>query len=70
MLLNCEQYDTEETVEIVQMYNEASPDEVPRRDVRHIVLNAEKGRFTSTGCDDPLMQPYADPECEIANGRS
>lgn len=69
MLLNCEQYDLAETIEIVQMYNEASPDEVPRRDVRHIVLNAEKGRFTSTGCDDPLMQPYADPDCEIANAR-
>jgi hypothetical protein len=68
MLLNCKDYDVEETIEIVDGYNEAGTDPVPRHEIIAIVRNAVRGEFTSTGCDDPLMAPYVDPDCPIANG--
>lgn len=30
--------------------------------------NALAGKYTSTGCDDPVMAPYVSPECPIASG--
>lgn len=41
---------------------------VSNSELRRILSNAERGKFTSTGCDDPLMQPYAHPDCPIAKG--
>lgn len=37
-------------------------------ELMRILRNAERGGFTSTGCDDPLMQDYVHPNCPIAKG--
>lgn len=42
-----------------------SPSEVAR-----ILANVERGQYTSTGCDDPLVMPFAHPDCPIAHPRS
>jgi hypothetical protein len=41
----------------------------PRSEVLRILANVERARYTSTGCDDPLVQPFTDPNCPIANPR-
>lgn len=68
MILNCQDYDTEDAIELVSVYNEAGEHPLSETEVRNTVLNAARGRFTSTGCDDPIMSPYVSPDCGIANG--
>lgn len=68
MFANCEQYSSDESLTILKMVNESSPDPISEYELKRIYENAERGQFTSTSCDDPLFQPYADPECPIANG--
>ena len=71
MLTNWNQVDHDEVVEILQSVNEASaPDSIDDDELLRIIGNAERGQFTSTGCDDPLFAPYAHPDCPIANPRS
>lgn len=48
--------------------DEQGTDHVEDAELRRILTNAERGEFTSTGCDDPLMQPYVHPDCPIAKG--
>lgn len=70
MLTNWEQVDHDEAAEILRCVNEDSaPDSIPDAELMRILGNAERGRFTSTGCDDPLFAPYAHPDCPIANPR-
>lgn len=70
MLTNWEQVDHDEVVDILRSVNEMSrPDDIPDGELLRIIGNAERGQFTSTGCDDPLFAPYAHPDCPIANGR-
>lgn len=70
MLTNWEQCDHDEAWEILQSVNEASaPDSIPDSELRRILSNAERGQFTSTGCDDPLFAPFAHPDCPIAHPR-
>lgn len=65
-LLNWEQLDEDEAIEILRSVNEASaPDSIDDAELLRIVGNAH-GK-TSTGCDDPLFQPFAHPDCPIAN---
>lgn len=66
MLANCSQFDRNEALAILGMLNDESPDPISEEELRRIYFNAERGEFTSTGCDDPLFLPYADPECPIA----
>lgn len=66
-LTNCELYSHDEALAMMQSVNDASPDRVPDAELRRILGNAERGRFTSTGCDDPLFAPYRHPSCPIAN---
>lgn len=66
MLANCAQFDRNESLAILGMLNDESPDPISEEELRRIYFNAERGEFTSTGCDDPLFLPYADPECPIA----
>lgn len=68
MLLNCRDYDEDEAETIVASYNEAGTDPVGAGEIRTLVKNAARGRYTSTGCDDPIMAPYISPTCPIANG--
>jgi hypothetical protein len=68
MLTNCSMYDHDEVVELLQGVNEASkPDSIPDSELLRILSNAERGQFTSTGCDDPIFVPYAHPDCKIAH---
>lgn len=69
-LLNCEHYDLDETIDLLRALNEDSaPDSLDDNELLRIIGNAERGRYTSTGCDDVLFAPYASPECRIANPR-
>ncbi len=58
--------DHDEALMYMRHVNKCSPDPVPDRELERILGNAERGRFTSTGCDDPAFQPYAHPECPIS----
>lgn len=69
MLANCNQYTSEEALMLLGLINDASPDPITESEMRRIYFNAERGQFTSTGCDDPLFAPYAHPDCKIANER-
>lgn len=68
-LTNWEQVNHDEALDLMRTVNDCSPDKVPDSELRRILENAERGRFTSTGCDDPLFAPYAHPDCPIANPR-
>lgn len=65
MFSNCNQYSAEEALAMLGMINDASPDPIPEAELTRIYTNAERGQFTSTGCDDPLFEPYRHPECKI-----
>lgn len=67
MLTNCTLYSHAEALDFLRAINRASPDKVPDYELRRILGNAERGQFTSTGCDDPVFVPYAHPLCKIAN---
>jgi hypothetical protein len=66
-LTNWEQVDHGEALEIMRSVNSAGDPPETDSEVRRILGNAERGQFTSTGCDDPLFAPYAHPDCRIAN---
>lgn len=61
-------YEKDEVLYILEGVNERSPDPVAVSELQRFVNNAERGRWTSTGCDMPEMMPYVSPECPIANG--
>jgi len=64
-LVNWQDCSHEEALDMLRSVNEASPDRIPDSELRRILGNAERGRFRSTGCDDPLVQPYCHPDCPI-----
>lgn len=67
-LTNCAQFDDDEAYMILGLVNESAEDPANETELSRIFQNAASGRFTSTGCDDPLFLPYANPKCPIANG--
>lgn len=67
-LTNWRLCDHDEALMYMRLVNDVSPDKVPDEELRRILGNAERGGFTSTGCDDPLFAPYAHPNCKIAQG--
>ncbi len=67
-LTNWQLCDHDEALMYMRLVNEASPDRIPDDELQRILGNAERGGFTSTGCDDPLFAPYAHPSCKIAQG--
>lgn len=69
-LLNWTEIDSGEALEILRAVNDDLCDP-PESDfeLRRILGNVERAGYTSTGCDDPLVQPFADPSCPIANPR-
>lgn len=70
MLTNWALTDHDEVVDMLRAVNEASaPDSIDDEELLRIIGNAERGQFTSTGCDDPLFVPFAHPDCPIANPR-
>lgn len=67
-LTNWEQVDHSEALDIMRSTAADLFDPVPRdAEIRRILTNVERAQYTSTGCDDPLVQPFADPACPIAN---
>ena len=69
-LTNCSLFDHDEALEMMCAVNDASPDRVDLRELRRILANAERGQYTSTDCDSPLVLPYTHPDCPIAHAKS
>lgn len=68
MLSNWESSTPEESLRLMELVNESSPDPVDSSELKRILNNVQRGEFKSTGCDDPLMAPYVHPDCKIAHG--
>jgi hypothetical protein len=70
-LTNCSLFDHDEALDLMRLVNESADDKptprTPDSEIRRILGNAERGQYTSTGCDDPLFAPYAHPDCPIAH---
>jgi hypothetical protein len=49
----------------MRQVNEFS-DSVPDQELQRILANAERGEYTGTRCDDPLVSPFTHPDCPIA----
>lgn len=73
MLLHYEGFDDDDAWDMLALVRDASEaqghDVVPDSELHRIFTNAKRGEFTSTGCDDPLMQPYTHPDCKIGHTR-
>lgn len=65
MLSNWSEIDSEEALSLMALVNDSSTDPISGHELRRILSNAERGQFTSTGCDDPLFLPYRSPDCKI-----
>lgn len=65
MLANWSEIDDQEALEMLALMNDSSPDPISSQELRRIYNNAKRGEFTSTGCDDPLFEPYRHPDCKI-----
>lgn len=68
MLLNWREFSSAEAREWVDAVNEAGEAPLPSIEVDRLFENAERGQWTSTGCDDPVMAPYVRPDCPILRG--
>jgi hypothetical protein len=72
-LAHYEGFSSDEVWDMLCMVRDSSDaqgiDHVSNSELRRIFNNAERGGFTSTGCDDSLMLPYVHPNCPIAKGR-
>lgn len=66
MLLNYEGFDEDEAWYFLKLVADASPDRTTEHELRRIFNNALMKQMTSTGCDNPLMEPYIHPDCPIA----
>lgn len=66
-LLNWKAITTDRALELMLEVNAASPQPAPEQEVRRIRDTALKGRYTSTGCDDPLVRDWVRPDCPIRN---
>jgi hypothetical protein len=52
----------------VHEMNDAATAPAPEGEVDRQFDNALSGKWTGTGCDDPVMAPYVHPDCPIAKG--
>lgn len=68
--LNYEGFDKAEAWSYVQLVNDNAAPPLGSNELERLFANAYDGRYTFTGCDDPVMAPYIDPECPIAGGRA
>jgi TOTE conflict system, Archaeo-Eukaryotic Primase domain/Primase C terminal 1 (PriCT-1) len=65
--LNWRAISPDRALALILEVNDAMPEPVPEAEVRRIVNTALRGQYTSTGCDDPLMQDYIMPTCKIGH---
>lgn len=69
-LTNWNQVDHDEALDMLVSVAKDLFDPVPSySEIRRILTNVERARYTSTGCDDPLVQPYTHPDCPISHPR-
>lgn len=68
-LLNWKDLDEDEAWGLLCELEGASHDRIPENELRRLFTNAQRGEWTSTGCDDPLMSPYVLPDCPIVRYR-
>ena len=68
-LSNWREVDHDEALDMLYSVNEEMSEPIPRSEIRRILSNAERGRYTSTGCDSAVVLPYAHPDCPIAYPR-
>lgn len=68
-LTNWSEVDHDEALNLLRSVNERCDAPVDDAELRRILGNAERGQYTSTGCDDPTFAPYASEKCPIANPR-
>lgn len=68
-LSNWREVDHGEALDLLYSANEEMSEPIPRSEIRRILGNAERGRYTSTGCDSAVVLPYAHPDCPIAYPR-
>jgi hypothetical protein len=59
-----------EAWDLLEELNGLSPDPLPRHELRRVFNNAASERYTSTGCDDPVMGPFVSPTCPIARSNA
>jgi hypothetical protein len=64
-LLNWRELSEAEARVMVDEINEASLPPLPESEVDRLFRNAATRGYTSTGCDDPLMLDFIDPDCPI-----
>lgn len=67
-LLNYRDFSEAEAWDWVRAVNDASTKPLGQTELERLFANAVQGRFTFTGCDDPVMAPYVHPDCPIAHG--
>lgn len=68
-LLNYAEMTQPEAWNLVKMVNASARPPLDERELRRMFNNAVNGRYTFTGCDDPVMAPYVSPDCPIAKGQ-
>lgn len=68
MVLNWREITVEEARELVDEVNACAEPPLEKMEVDRLFRNAIEKRYTSTGCDDPLMADYVDPNCPILRG--
>lgn len=55
----------DEALSYLHLVNASAEPPLPHTVIETIFKNAKRGGYRSTGCDDPLMAPYVDPDCPI-----
>lgn len=67
-LLNYRDMTVDEARHWVHEVNKCGQKPMTDNEVDRQFENALAGKYTSTGCDDPVMSPYVSPDCPIASG--
>jgi hypothetical protein len=72
MLLNYREFTRQEAWDTLASFNKDGgfQPELGENELWSLFTNAQRGRYTSTGCDDPLMAPYVRADCPIARGET
>ena len=66
MLLNYKYMTLENARALLFEVNASGDRPLPASEVERILGTVLSGRYTSTSCDDPVVRPYARPDCSIA----
>ncbi len=67
-LLNWRSLSQDTARRMVHEVNDAAVEPAPSAEVDRWFDTVLQARYTSTGCDEPLVREYARPDCPVANG--